>query len=267
MSLIKRPKNYLIMPPYPRKLSGLRFWKEYRTYSEFNYLRPGIASKLKRWHFEIALSLTANKFYNSNVIDFGCADGFFLPSLANYFPHVVGIDQQLEFINIANEWVNELGICNVDLICNRDLTPQELKGRLSNNSFDIIFLLEVLEHIGNREDPKTSNSARIRFLKDLFELISDGGFIVISFPKMVGISFLLQRIGLAFFRLHREHISMIDLIKAVIFKDTSKLENQWAGGHIGFNNIKFESYLNDEFSILTKRESLFTSVVCITKIK
>lgn len=264
--MINRPRKYLLIPPYPHELSGLSYWKtECRTYSEYNYLKPGIVSKLKRRHFEIALQLTTNKFHKVNVIDFGCGDGFFLPSLTNYFSHVVGIDQQQQNITIASEWVKQLEINNVDLICNQGLTSQELKRELSNKRYDIIFLLEVLEHIGDSDNPKSSNPIRIKFLKEIFELISDNGLIVISIPKMVGMSFLFQRIGLTFFRLHREHISLIDFIKAVLFKDTSKLENSWNGGHIGFNNIEFESYLYEEFNILTKRESLFKSVICITK--
>lgn len=261
------PRKYLIIPSQLPKcrLNGLSFWNEYRTYSEYNYLSPGIVSTLKRWHFEIALSLTSDKFHKSNVIDFGCADGFFLPSLACYFPYVVGIDQQPSFINIAHDWLEYLDINNVNLICNHGLAQQELIRELPNRTFEILYLLDVLEHVGDRVHPKSSNNVRVKFLKDLFELISDDGIIVISVPKMVGISFLLQRTGLAFFRMNREYISIIDLIKSVIRKDTSKLENQWTGGHIGFNDIEFESVLKDEFSVLAKKENLCHSVLCLAK--
>src|SRR2546423_331631 len=58
-------------------------------YSQYNYLRPGIIQKLKRGRFEKALQLARPYFGTGAALDFGCADGVFLPSLANYFEAVV----------------------------------------------------------------------------------------------------------------------------------------------------------------------------------
>ncbi|MEA1998642.1 MAG: class I SAM-dependent methyltransferase [Euryarchaeota archaeon] len=99
-------KQYLIQPPSV-SLEEISYWKEFKTYSEYNYLRPGIASQIKRRHFEICLKLMSRWFHKANVIDFGCADGYFLPSLANYFDRVVAIDKNPDFIRVATEVVSK----------------------------------------------------------------------------------------------------------------------------------------------------------------
>ena len=64
---------------------------EYIPYSEYNFFKPGFSSLIKKLHFEIALRLTRKYFYKSSAIDFGCADGIFLPSLSKYFKSVLAI--------------------------------------------------------------------------------------------------------------------------------------------------------------------------------
>ena len=50
------------------------------TYSEYNYLSAGPLAQLKSAHFEAALDLVADLAGKTGAIDFGCADGVFLPS-------------------------------------------------------------------------------------------------------------------------------------------------------------------------------------------
>jgi len=69
--------------PYYTKVIGEKI-----SYTSHNYLKPWIYSALKIRHFEAALYLTKEYFHKCNVIDFGCADGVFLPSLAKYFNKV-----------------------------------------------------------------------------------------------------------------------------------------------------------------------------------
>ncbi|GAH48862.1 unnamed protein product, partial [marine sediment metagenome] len=248
-------------------LGGFTYWKEYETYSEYNYLRPGIISQVKTRHFEVSLRLTSKYFRKSNVIDFGCGDGYFIPSLAKYFNRVVAIDKDPNSIKIADKIVSKLGINNVNVMCNGDLTIKEIAMKLSGEQYHILFLLEVLEHIGD-----TSSSvyeSKVNFLQEVSTLIRDEGTIVISVPKMIGIAFLIQRVGLSLFRMNRERISTKDLIRSSIFNDTSNLEKQWSGGHMGFNYKKLEKYIGirNEFDILEKRNDLFQIIYVIRKRK
>ena len=256
-------KPYLIPPPHVT-LEGHSYWKGYKTYSEYNYLRPGIASRIKTRHFEISLQLMSKYFYKCNVIDFGCGDGYFIPSLAKYFNRVVAIDRNPDSIRIASKIVSKVGINNVDLICNNDLTIKEIASRVSGEEYHVLFLLEVLEHIGNQSSMYES---KVNFLRELSTLIGDEGIIVISVPKMIGITFLIQRVGLSLFRMNREQISTKDLIKAGIFNDTSNLEKQWKGGHLGFNHKKLEKCIRYEFDFLEKKNDLFQVIYVIGKQK
>jgi len=186
------------------------FVKGYNSYSHYNYLKPGISSFLKTEHFEIALQLTKKHFNNYNVIDFGCADGPFLPSLSRYFNNVIGIDINSNLIQAANDLIKELKLKNVSLICNKNMKLIDLNSQI-NDEADLLFLLETLEHVG---DKNRLYESKIDFIKDLFTLINKDGSIIISVPKMIGFSFLLQRIGFAILRLYRTPISMQNLIKA-----------------------------------------------------
>lgn len=116
--------------------------------------------------------------------------------------------------------------------------------------------------MGERSQPYES---RVSFLKELFTLLDDDGIIVMSVPKMVGIPFLLQRVGLALFGLQREPISYVHLLKASFLNDTTELERNWDGDHLGFNHLKLEPYLKKEFDILTKKDIVFQMLYVITK--
>src|ERR1035437_6268263 len=97
------------------------------TYSQYNYLTPGIGSFLRTRHFEYALHLTKKHFGNCNVIDFGCADGPFLPSLSKYFNHVLGVDSNPQFVKLAEKLVETSQLTNVEVLCNSRLTLEDAR--------------------------------------------------------------------------------------------------------------------------------------------
>lgn len=257
--------KYFVKPGLDAYMSveGPVYWQECRTYSQYNYLRPGIASHIKTRHFEVALSLTQNHFHKCNAIDFGCADGIFLPSLSRHFSHVTGIDNNQKFIRICESLLGTLHLTNVDLICNDNLTIDSLRPRLLGRSYDILYLLETLEHVGNKDFPYES---RIDFLREIATLVAENGRIVISVPKMVGFPFLIQRIGLAAMRLPREDISLKNLLKSSFLSTTDDLEKAWEHEkHLGFNHKKLETPLSAAFRIVQKRELFFQVVYVIGK--
>jgi len=202
---------------------------------------------MRKRHFEHALQLTREYFGDVNVIDFGCADGPFLPSLSKYFNNVVGVEKGHTNAKVAYEVVRKMHLKNVELICNADLTLDDLKLKMPNHKYHILYLLETLEHIGDKSAPW---GLKVSFVKDLFGLIDENGIIVISVPNMVGISFLLQRLGLFLLNQNREPISVANLLRASLFNDTTDLENQWRGGHLGFNHKKLETHLKKDFKLL-----------------
>jgi 2-polyprenyl-3-methyl-5-hydroxy-6-metoxy-1,4-benzoquinol methylase len=210
----------------------------------------------------MALTLTKDYFHKANAIDFGCADGVFLPSLSKHFDYVCAIDRNPKFLEIASTSVSRLGLTNVDLLCNDGLTIHDLKKRLSDREYKVLYLLETLEHIGERESPYDS---RIRFLEEMAALTSKDGIIVVSVPNMVGIFFLIQRIGLALTGSLREPISLMNLLKASFLRDTSELEKQWNGGHLGFNHTRLERRMRDRFNVIRRRHLAFQVIYCLKR--
>ena len=225
-------------------------------------MKPGISSYVKTRHFETSLRLTQEYFYKHDVIDFGCADGLFLPSLAKYFNYVIGVDKNPSFIKIASKLCDKLCLNNVELICNDTLNINDVKARISTKKYHILYLLETLEHVGDKDNIYES---KVDFLKEIFTLVDEQGIIVISVPKMVGMSFLIQRLGLKLLGMYREPISITNLVKASLFNDTTDLEKKWNGGHLGFNHEKLERHLRNEFLILEKKDIFFQVVYVIRK--
>ena len=82
---------------------------------------------MKIRHFEQALKMTQKFFYNTNVIDFGCADGPFLPSLSKYFNHVLAIDIVPRNLKLASKLSNIMNLRNVELLCNDNMTFNDVK--------------------------------------------------------------------------------------------------------------------------------------------
>jgi 2-polyprenyl-3-methyl-5-hydroxy-6-metoxy-1,4-benzoquinol methylase len=237
------------------------YYKENNTtYSGYNYLRPGFSSWLKKRHFELALKMTRRYFHQCNVIDFGCADGAFLPSLSKYFNNVVAIDYDPSFIGMASDLAKEHGLKNVRLICNHGMKMDILKQHLSGDRYHILFLLETLEHIGDRE---TMYEQKAALLRSLSGMIGRDGFMVVSVPKMVGPWYLLQRLGLSALGLYTEHISLKNLLKSSFLYDTDDLERSWINGHVGFNHLKLERCMREDFNILEKKDLLFQLIYII----
>jgi 2-polyprenyl-3-methyl-5-hydroxy-6-metoxy-1,4-benzoquinol methylase len=256
--------RYFVEPPYIT-LAGFDYLPSAKTYTEYNYLERGVGSFLKVRHFEYALQLTKEYFHKCNVIDFGCADGPFLPSLSKYFNYVIGVDREPKFLTIASSIANKVE--NVDIIDNSDLGVTVLK-RVLRYKCQILFLLETLEHIGDKDNPWKS---RVGFVEELFGLLDKNGIIVISVPNMIGIPFLIQRMGLFVFNVKRDKISFVELLKSAFFNDTTTLEQRWQEWHmgdtrhIGFNHLKLEKYLREKFIIVKKKNIFFQVLYVIRK--
>jgi 2-polyprenyl-3-methyl-5-hydroxy-6-metoxy-1,4-benzoquinol methylase len=256
--------RYFVKPPSYAYSSdnSTHYFKGYKTYSDYNYLRPGIMSFIKTLHFEVALKLTEGYFYKANAIDFGCADGVFIPSLSKYYVHTCGIDNNLEYLKSAAEIVDALDLGNVELLCNSDLETSDLKSRLSDRKYHVLYLLETLEHIGDNDSLYESE---IRFLQEIVNLLEKDGVIVVSVPVMVGIPFLIQRLGLILTRSFLEPLAWRDFFMAVMFNNTDDLEKRWHGGHLGFNHRKLEKRIKNCFRILRKRHLGFQVLYLLGK--
>lgn len=238
---------------------------QYRTYAHYNYLRPGPIAALKRRRFDIALSLARPWFYKTGAIDFGCADGVLLPSLARYFTRVAGVDHDPRVISIARQVVEESHLESVDLIDSYQMPFPVLRGRLlgpkGDRQYGVMFLLETLEHVGpDFPSDMDCYAYRVQFVRDLFNFLAPPARIIISIPRMTGIGFLTRYVTQSTLGLAHEHIPMADALRAGILGDTSALEPQWTGGHVGFNERKMERELRKAFNIVEERRLPFTLI-------
>ena len=253
----------LIEPTREDFVTEEAFTTGYDSYSEYNYLGSRLDRKVKKLHFNRALDLALKRGASQTVVDFGCADGFFLLSLSSYFSEVIGIEQNLSFVSTARELTERRKLRNTQIFCNATEDEQDLVYRKLEKKADTLFAMEVIEHVGTSENMYLSKSA---FIQDLFKIVQPNGKIIISVPVMVGIPFLIQRAAMIILGLGSEKISLSQFFKCVVLKNTDALEEKWAGGHLGFNHIKLETELRKHFN-LTSHSVFFSKLYEITPVK
>ena len=250
--------SYYLPVPRDVYLNVTSRFPEFHNYTDYNYL-SGVSSIIKTRHFEWALKLTRKWHHIGTAVDFGCADGPFSPSLAKYFKSAVAVEPHKVGLEINRQVSAELGIENISFINNT--VDDELSTLLPQKSADVIFVLEVLEHIGDRERYYES---KVELLQSLTRLLKPGGVIVVSVPKMVGPMFLVQRIGLRLLGLKREEMSMHQILKASFLYDVSELEKTWVPvSHLGFNQVQLARNIRKYFRVIRHKGLMFQDMFVI----
>ncbi len=233
------------------------------TYAGYNYLRGGLIARVKASHFEAALRMTRPWFGRANAIDFGCADGVFLPSLARWFPKAVGIDRDADSVDIADKAMRALDLPNVRVICSDGADPSALAAQLAPDQFEVLFTIMTLEHFG--EQGRLYES-RVDLVENMFDLLEPNGVIIASVPNMVGLPFLLQRIALSTTNLHRDPIGPLQLFNSIVRKETTALEPNWTPEtHLGFNHIKLLDALRERMYVLKHRSLFFEEMFLLSR--
>ncbi len=107
--------------------------------------------------------IPVDKSYN-RVMDLGCGEGTFLPTLNQYFNEVYGLDTNTR---VAEKIVRYFDLKNIQLI-----EKNILANGFNDNTFDIIFAASSLEHFKDQE----------KLLQELKRLLRKGGLLVFSSP-------------------------------------------------------------------------------------
>jgi 2-polyprenyl-3-methyl-5-hydroxy-6-metoxy-1,4-benzoquinol methylase len=208
-----------------------------------------LTAGIKRSRFEVALRAVRGDFGNASVIDMGCADGIFLPSLSKYFRHVIGMDVHDYSLATAADLIKDLKLPNVRLFNNGTMTYDQIRAAAGPElPADLAFLLETLEHVGTAGG-KDIYMDKIAFLRGLFSLLRPDGKIVVSVPRMVGLGFLVKHAAQALLRMPTEHFTLAETIRVGFLKDTEAMESRWTNGHLGFNDEKLSRVIRRHFRI------------------
>lgn len=110
---------------------------------------------------------------NSDVLDMGCATGYFAKELINKNCRVVGVDIDLDALKQASKYCVK--------VINADFENIEA-ANIPKMSFDYILLLDVIEHLGNGEI----------FLKKIHQYLRQDGYLILSTPNIAHISVRLN---------------------------------------------------------------------------
>ena len=96
---------------------------------------------------------------DTNLLEIGCASGYFLFSVMEHVKSVMGVELTTDFVQYAR---------------GRGLDVKESLDEVPDNSCDLIFMFHVLEHI---DDP-------INFLKEVKKKLSQNGKLIIEVPNV-----------------------------------------------------------------------------------
>ena len=220
------------------------------SYAITNYYGRGPIAWAKRRRFQRALNL-ASRIPAQKVIDMGTGDGVLLPTLAQNYQRVVGLDTNEHYISQSQSLIRYLTLNNVELICSRDRTFDELRQQIGPDC-QLMFLLETLEHVGSQPDIWGS---KMSFLKDCFSLLQEDGRIIVTVPKMIGVVMLIKNLLQRSLKRGYDQMTFRQLVRSSLLKNTDELEPLWAGGHVGFNHLKLDTHLRNHFAIQYRSES------------
>lgn len=230
-----------------------------KNYGISMYFGRGPVCWLRRQRFQSALNI-AKGVESEATIDLGCADGVLLPTLANEFGQVFAIDINEGHIKQCETLVEEFDLSNVTVLHNKNNDLSGLQSKI-NKQVKLMWLLETLEHVGEQPDIW---GTKLEFLHDAFGLMSSEGHIVISVPKMVGFGFMLKYLTQNFLLgVHDDRMSFRNFVKSVFLGNTDELEPLWNGKHLGFNHLKLDKLLADNFEVVRRKETIISCLYVI----
>ena len=114
-----------------------------------------------------------------SVLDFGCGVGRLTRFLASHFQHSIGVDMSERMISKARE-LNP-SISNCQFIVN----PGEHLQAFSDNYFDMVYSIFVLQHISSRRTIESYLSEFVRVLKE-------NGLLIFQLPNYIPLKNRIQ---------------------------------------------------------------------------
>tara|TARA_B100000029_G_scaffold40169_2_gene37495 strand:+ start:23593 stop:24318 length:726 start_codon:yes stop_codon:yes gene_type:complete len=181
-------------------------------YDKVYIKKRGIQSK---WHHQ-KFNFVRNKFKKKyKHLDYACASGTFINSLKNKNLSI-GLDLSRKQISYAKKYENSFHKFKVATI------PLPYK----NSTFDIITVLELIEHCSEKENSFIFN--------ELYRVLKPGGKIIITTPNYSSFWPLLEKLVSLFGSVNYEHQHINLFNKKKLYNFLSKKE---------FNQIYIETFI------------------------
>ncbi len=148
---------------------------------QINWLGSGLSIRLVKWtgkssqfiHPKHLIDQSPDwlKFFSKNdvVLDIGCHNGQRDFKLAPKVQKIIAFDYDPKFLNQAIDWQSKEKIDNIDFL---KISAEEILP-FSNNSFDKILFLDVLEHLYNRD----------QILRECYRILKPGGKMILAIPN------------------------------------------------------------------------------------
>ena len=154
------------------------------------------------------------------LLDIGCGNGAFLQYISNFIEQGIGLDKK-ENIPISNR--------------NIQFKNYEFENRLdfSDNSFNVVTMLAVLEHIKNPQ----------KILNEIYRILKPGGILIITVPTpqakpvLEFLAFKLKFVNAEEIKDHKNYFKKDELVR-MLFKSNFLKENIIVQHfELGFNNL------------------------------
>jgi SAM-dependent methyltransferase len=183
------------------------------------------------------------------VVDFGCWEGHFLPSLLGNYGHVVAIDNDRasspDFI--PGRWTIlqaafELCICEGSSTERLHLIKAE--GRmlpLRSGSFDLVFCLDTLPFV--REHDRASVVGELR------RVLRTGGIGVFTLPVEIGPALLLRESLRRLSGTWQDGYGQQEVLRAVFRRPAAIADRSGAAGLIGYDYRQDECLIRSRFRV------------------
>jgi SAM-dependent methyltransferase len=140
-----------------------------------------------------------------HILDVGCADGPFLPTLNYYGKKIVATDINKELVD-RSKFITKKILFNSNKI--NLMTSDGLALPFRNESFNAIFCLEVLEHV---KEPRI-------VIEEIFRILKKKGTFIITVPIEIGPSLFMREMIGRITKFHRPPYTKKELIQSALLK-------------------------------------------------
>lgn len=154
LKLLLKTKRFSSLAPYLVKITGKS--------KEIIHPKHLIKGR-KPWYISVVKK-------NFSVLDIGSGNGQYTIKTAKYCRKIIGIENNVNQLNIGEREKGRLKIKNIQFI----KADAEEKLKFDDKTFNLVLLLDVLEHLKKRK----------QLLKEIFRVLKKEGKLVLSVPNV-----------------------------------------------------------------------------------